>query len=58
MAHITHKWQSLMRILQDTLGVNEVSMPQDTDNFCIFPPVLLHFLSATGLTEAQKNIIL
>lgn len=35
MAYITHEWQSLMRILQVTLGVNEAAMPQDTNNFCI-----------------------
>lgn len=56
MAYITHEWQSLKRILQVTLGVNEAAMPQDTNNFCISPPVLLYFLSATGLTEAQKKI--
>lgn len=56
MAYITHEWQSLTRILQVTLGVNEAAMPQDTNNFCMSPPVLLHFLSATGLTEAQKKI--
>lgn len=56
MAYISHEWQNLMRILQVTLGVNEAATPQDTNNFCVSPPVLQHFLSATALTEAQKKI--
>lgn len=30
-------------------------MPQDTNTFCISPPVLLCFLSAIGLTSSSEE---